>query len=363
VSSPRPSVAVTVAVAIVTYGDRARFLSEVLEGVFSQTASCQIGRVVICDNGAGAESKVLLANLALQRPTLRVVTLPNNSGSARGFGEAIREAAASGCELVWCLDDDNKPYPDTLERLLNVLDSVEPGAALLSLRDNHLPQVRLARGASVEEAFGRQHSFLSFSILDIPSEIRKRLLADKAEGSRTFVTKPIRVPCAPYGGFLFRAKQVAEIGLPELAFYPYHDDEFTMRFVRRGYPIYLVPDSKTRDLEGSWHSSQPSRNPWVSSKLLSDAEAHSFVRQFYSVRNRAFVESRSLGWGRNASYWVNTASYLFLLFVEALLLKAAGQRGPWLSFKIIVGAAQRGWRGRLGRISETTLGKGEAGER
>ncbi len=359
-----PSESVTVAVAVVTYGDRAEFLSQVLKGIFTQTMANRIGQVVVCDNGAGKESKDLLADMLLREPRLHTVTLPYNTGSARGFAEAIRVAAASGCEYIWVLDDDNLTYPDALERLLNALEFVEPEAALLSLRRVRRYLIRLARGESIEDVFGQQYSFLGYSVLDVPRKVRRRLsLCDDEANWEEFSKRPVLVPWAPYGGFLFKAEQLSEVGLPEADFYLYGDDfEFTLRFTKRGYHIYLVPDSQIEDLDKLWFRRRSNRS-WGSRLLLMSGEENALMRQdalmrqFYSVRNRAFLEYHSLGWGGNALYVLNAISCLLLLFVEALLLRIRGQRLSWLSFIVILCATWEGWRGRLGRTWEGWRGR------
>jgi glycosyltransferase involved in cell wall biosynthesis len=354
-----PSDSVTVAVAVVTYGDRAEFLSQGLKRIFTQTVANRIGQVVVCDNGAGKESKDLLADMLLREPRLHTVTLPYNTGSARGFAEAIRVAAASGCEYIWVLDDDNLTYPDALERLLNALEFVEPEAALLSLRRVRPLFVRRARGASIEDVFGQQYSFLGFSVLGLPRKVRQRLSPCNGEANwGEFSKRPVLVPWGPYGGFLFKAEQLSEVGLPEVDFYLYGDDyEFTLRFTKRGYHIYLVPDSQIEDVDKLWFRRRSNRS-WGSGLLLMSGEENALMRQdalmrqFYSHRNRAFFEYHSLAWGGNALYGLNAISCLLLLFVEALLLRIRGQRLSWLSFIVILCATWEGWRGRLGRTWE-----------
>ena len=354
VGMPAPGELIKVAVAVVTYGNRTEHLSRMLEGIFQQTTSEAIHCVVICDNGASKESKTLLADVAAQRSKVHIVPLPENTGSARGFSEAIQAAAASGCTHIWCLDDDNRPYSDALERLLGSLESVEPGAALLSLRDAFPRYVRRAQGAPVEEVFERPYSFLGFSVLDLPKKVRRRFLAYSYDTSQTVSeTNPVWIPYAPYGGFLFKAEQLLEVGLPKDAFYLYEDDhEFTARFAARGHPIYLIPSSRIEDMEQSWYLSLPDRSRWGSQRLLIDGEESMLMRRFYATRNRAFFEYHSLGWGRNALYSLNVSVYLLLLFIQTLLLRIHGQRLSWISFTTILRAALDGWRGRLGRVSE-----------
>lgn len=354
-----PSELSKVAVAIVTYGDRDKLLWRVLEGVFAQTAENRIGYLAVCDNGAGRESKALLADIAVYEPRLDIVTLSENEGSAGGYAEALRMAAASGCEYIWCLDDDNLPYPDALELLLAATKLAGAEAALLSLRSALLAYLQRARGLPVEEAFGRPYTFLSFSILDLPKKVRRRFVirTDEADQQAPIRSLLAWVPWAPYGGLFFRSKLLSRVGLPDPNFYLYCDDrEFTTRFIAQGYSVYLVPDSQIEDLEESWKS-QPATNRrrWGSEILFGDGRKEALVRQFYEVRNTAFWESHSLGWSKNPLYILNASSYLLLLFIQALLLLGLGQRVPWLSFKVILGAAWNGWKGRLGKVDQTLL--------
>jgi GT2 family glycosyltransferase len=350
-SSAKVSVRFTIAVAIVTYSDRAELLSQVLDGVFAQTEEARIGCVVVCDNGAGQSTKDFLSSVGAREPKLRVITLPENTGSAGGYAKAIKAAVDSGCEYIWCLDDDNQPAPDALEQLLLALESVKPGAALLSLREDRPQYILRANGGSVKDTFGRPHSFLGFSVLDIPKKISSRILKNFSNDTfEIHSEKPIPVPYAPYGGFFFKAKHLSQVGLPNEALYLYGDDhEFTARFVVKGYPIYLVPRSLIKDLERSWHRDRIHASRWGSQQLLSDGEESKMERLYYSVRNRAFFETHCLHWNKSLSYVTNALGYLFLLFLQAFLMALRGQRLPWRSFLVIVRGVRNGLQGRLGR--------------
>lgn len=346
---------VKVAIATVTYGDRADLLGRMLDGVFNQTVQNQIAQVVVCDNGANKKSKALLADISSREPKLHVVSLLENTGSAYGFREAIGAAAASGHEYIWCLDDDNRPHPDALERLLDALQVVSADAALLALRNDRPEYVNCVQETCTEGAFGRQHSFLGFSILDLPKKAR-RLISLQSSSVKTKGELPkslISIPYAPYGGFLFKTEQLSDVGLPRADLYLYSDDhEFTFRFTKQGHPIYLVPDSRIEDLERSWHRRRPDKICWSRRILPTNNGEDVFVRQYYTVRNRAFFETHSLEWGRSILYWLNASSYLVLLSVQAFLLWFLGYRLAWQALTTVFQAARDGWQSRLGRVRE-----------
>ncbi|TDA70347.1 MAG: glycosyltransferase [Clostridia bacterium] len=344
---------ISVAVAIVTYGNRSGLLVQVLQGVFSQTAGDQILRVVVCDNGASQETKSLLVGLADREHKMHIVTLNENMGSAIGYREAIRAAAAFGCKYVWCLDDDNLPAPDALEKLIRALDMVEPQATLLSLRDDREEYLLRARAVPVEKAFCRKYSFLGFSVLDLPRKIWGRAFKNGGNvAARQLVADvPLEVPYAPFGGLFFSTEILSKVGLPESDFYLYGDDhEFTARFVKLGYPIYLVAGSHIEDLEKSWHISHPTDSRWRAKRLLLDGEEGNLARLFYSVRNRVFLEVNIWGWRRSHIYIINAFIYLLLLYVQVLTLRFRGKHLSCVSATVVLRATAAGWRGRLGKV-------------
>lgn len=345
-----------VAVAIVTYGSRTHFFSKVFKGVLSQTAANRIGLIVVCDNGADSQTKDLLVSLTNQEPRLHITTLPINMGSAAGYAAAIRVAADSGYEYIWCLDDDNLPAPDALQQLLLAMEIVEPGAALLSLREDRPQYVQRALGCSLKDAFGRSYSFLGFSVLDLPKKLRQRISPFSIDTNSfpVYIEKPLQVPYAPYGGFFFRADQVSQVGLPRADFHLYGDDhEFTARFVRKGFPIYLVPQSKIRDLERSWSHDRISVTRWGSQLLLHDGEEEKINRLYYSVRNRIYSEVHTFGWAKHISYWLNSTVYLSILFIQALAMRLRRNQLPWTSFLIALKAVRDGLYGRLGQLEDS----------
>jgi glycosyltransferase involved in cell wall biosynthesis len=192
-----------IGVVIVTYDNRSRFLSNVLARVFEQTKVAHIKYVIVCDNGSTQETKNLLQNLANNNPKLRIVSLPENTGSANGYAVAIKEAIKYGCEWIWCLDDDNLPELDALEQLIRAKMLVEPNAALLSLRENDPSYIKRACGWPLHKAFGPPYSFLGFSVFELLQKIKSRLLPSSTQKRLHlgYREEPVEVPYAPYGGF------------------------------------------------------------------------------------------------------------------------------------------------------------------
>ncbi len=62
---------------------------------------------------------------------VELVALTSNLGPAGGYAEGLRRAAASTFDTVWIMDDDIKPDPDCLERLLEALTARDSRAVVL----------------------------------------------------------------------------------------------------------------------------------------------------------------------------------------------------------------------------------------
>ncbi len=340
-----------VAVVTVTYGDRAALLKRMLRGVRGQTAWERIVKMVVCCNGAGAETIAFLKSSFPGSGRIQTVILPENRGSAAGYAAALAAAAGCDCEHIWCLDDDNLPAPDALERLFEALAAPQEPVALFSLRNRRRNYARLAAGVSGREAFGSSSSFMRFSVFDIPAKILKRF--ERApipfpDGKRR-KKRRLPIPYASYGGLFFRREFLPRVGFPDASLYLYEDDtEFTARFIKAGYPIYLVPGSVVEDIEVPWYSGKDTR--WGRWRLaLLSGEEEDLGRVYYSVRNRVIYETRHTRRRRHPAYYLNGLAYTTLLFLQAGIMKLRGDRFAWLSFEAVVAGALDGFRGRTGK--------------
>jgi GT2 family glycosyltransferase len=336
---------VTVAVAIVTYGERSHLLARVLDALRTQSVAGRIGAVCVCDNGAGTATKAYLATATERWPALRVVTSGGNLGSAGGYKRAIQAARETGAEYIWCLDDDNVPAPDALERLFAATQSLGADAALSALREDRAPYRLLAASGRLEDTFGHRHNFLGFSLAGSPGTAWRRLTRRRR---RLPVSRePIAIPYTAYGGFFFPARHLAEVGLPLEAMQTGVDDrEFTWRFVARGYPIYLVPDSRVRDVDDGWSHRRGLRG-LLGHRILFDSEADKLTRVYVPVRNGVWFRSHVLGWRGHPVYRVNGAFYLAVMLAQALVMRACGHRLAWRTFLMVVRGVRDGAAARV----------------
>ncbi len=107
--------------AIVVTFNRKNLLVYCLEGLLSQTMP--ISRIYLVDNSSTDGTKDLLLEKGfLSNPKIEYIPLTENIGGAGGFHEGLKNAIHGKHSWFWFLDDDVSPFPDCLERLLELKD-------------------------------------------------------------------------------------------------------------------------------------------------------------------------------------------------------------------------------------------------
>lgn len=109
-TSRRPVVRDDVAGVVLAY----RPDHEILENV--RLLKEQVATVFVVDNGASAESTLLLAALP---DGVTVLAQAENVGVAAGFNAGMRAALAAGAQFVWIFDQDSTVTPGALDALLD----------------------------------------------------------------------------------------------------------------------------------------------------------------------------------------------------------------------------------------------------
>jgi GT2 family glycosyltransferase len=328
-----------VTAVLVTYGERWHLLREVLDELLNHQGD--VAAVVLVDNGCSYDLKERLERSGFN--DIHLLRLGENLGSAAGFAAGIEEAVRKNAsELIWLLDDDNKPKAKCLERLLHTYGSIEDRekTALLALRRTRSEQLEALRGVRSTDV--RANSFLGFHFVDLPSKILRRLQKSRGrQGVESPLARIASVTYAPYGGFLFHRRWVEVVGLPDRRYFVYGDDhEYTSRIVRAGGCIFLCGLSEVDDLEESW-SRKRLRAPVLISKHANAARA------FYLVRNQVFTD-----WSTRVSnryiYFANIAVYLLSLTARGLVTEKA-PRALVGRLHLLSKAIKDGIAGRLGR--------------
>ncbi len=283
-----------VCVVTVTYGDRFERLTR---ETVTRALTAGARHVIVVDNGSSRPTQELMRGSYDGDQNVTLVLNGENTGSAPGFSAGIQVALTQNPAYIWLLDDDNWVEPDSLHRLLATRDLAASlfGDELTSVcgfRDLDNAHQRLADGLPVALAFPPAGSFMFF---DLPTFL-KRQIYKTAEPSSALTC----IPEAPYGGFLFPAGLVQEIGLPPEELYLYADDTvWTSRSVGRGHRIILDRSTKIHDADGKW-ARESGPGP------IGLLDTTHMTKLYYSVRNRVIFERSRIDSRKNgARYWLN----------------------------------------------------------
>lgn len=332
-----------VCAVIVTYGNRFKFLKQVIDACFKEG----IDKVIVIDNASVENSRKQLREYEKKnKDRLKVIYLDENTGSARGYKRGLEEAyKCEDCEFIWLLDDDNEPQKASLKLLkkfwnnLNE-ESKEKKIALLSYR----PSRDIYKEAVVSNnsylVLGKFDSFMGFHIVDFPKKVLKVL--KRKLGIHNFKknrsTENGKVAVAPYGGIFFHKSLLSKIGYPREEFFLYTDDhEWTYRITKGGGKIFVIFDSIIKDIDVSWHLKEKGNSSF--STILS---AKSKMRIYYSVRNRIIFEKENLV-RRPAIYYLNM--YIYRLLLKLFYLFSNNKDISKVNLKIFDKAVRDGLEG------------------
>lgn len=296
-----------VTVVTVTYGNRFKYLKQVIDSLKEQ----DVDKIVIVSNGSDEESLNKLRELISKTSCIELIDLEENTGSANGFHEGIKYACDNGDEYIWLLDDDNKPKKNSLkvlkEEWVNLINEYTyESLALLSYRNDRKIYSDAINFGNPRLMLGTDNSFLGFNLFDktksffIKTKIKE--IMDKDKGV---------VSVAPYGGLFFHRSLITKIGLPDIGYYLYGDDyDFTYRITKNNGKIFLIKRSEIIDLETSFHLI---KNKGFNSRYFNTDSKN---RIFYSVRNGIVFEQNFVT--NKFIYLINAGFYLVVIFMLLL---------------------------------------------
>jgi GT2 family glycosyltransferase len=299
-----------ICVVIVTYGERAHLVRQVVESC----AGDRVKKIIIVDNGSGEDNKTKLASIVDAYPhVVEILTLNVNTGSAGGFHAALEKAAGiNDTDFILALDDDNKIELEDVHKLeqywlQHVEDNAEDNTVLLALREDRLHYMQFIATRNNDVLLGAKNSFMGFHI----ANYLKKMLGISSK--KYVFPEKIVSPIAPYGGMFFHKNLLKRHGLPKKDMFLYCDDtEFSYRITKSGGEIIIVPDAKIIDLDQSWDAG--ARKKRFNSPIL---ETKDDFRVHYSFRNRVYFERNNLLTNK-FMYWTNATIFLANLTVKAL---------------------------------------------
>lgn len=210
-------------VAVVVSFNRRELLEKTLHGIASGE---QVPEAVVVVDNASTDGSAQFVRDGDWGLNIDLVALQTNVGGAGGFTVGIEKALLDhDADLVWVMDDDTEPLPETLSEAVHTWMAYDP-----------VPARRPAVVAStVLWSDGREHPMNS---------MRDRFLAPSAQRQKAERAGARNIRSASFVSCILSADAIRRSGLPISDYFIWVDDfEYTMRLARRGGAIQ-VPTSR-----------------------------------------------------------------------------------------------------------------------
>jgi rhamnosyltransferase len=271
-----------------------------------------VRHVVVVDNGSPALDK---AQLVSSYPRLFLKTLPCNQGIAAAQNEGIRLAARMGVAYVMFLDQDSRPRPDMLARLLSAYERLKSEGQPVACVG---PELRL-RGSEAPGLFPRPGT--------------GGLRSVRCDEAAPFIECDYLIA----SGTLLALDVLREVGeLEERLFIDHVDTEWCYRARAKGYRIFAVCGAiLDHELGTGFH------RIWIA--RWRRIARHRAFRYYYMFRNVLLLSRRPyvpLGW--RARQW----GWLCLLFVAFGVLSGPRSR----ELKMMLKGLRHGFHGIAGEL-------------
>lgn len=323
-----------ISVVILTYSDRRSFVFKIL--IFLK--KYDFNNIILVLNGVTWDVDGYGCDIL---DGIDIVRLSDNFGPAIGYSEGIKHALRVGAELVWLLDDDNLPREDAVHKLLYRFNQYFVNNDMMLALSSARPTYQNTANAFSLHSLVPMHScFMGFHVFHVVYKLLFffNLVTDSSDANQS----DLRIVTAPYGGLLFHAGLVGQIGFPRNDFVIYADDsEWTYRIIDNGGRIYLIPDAVIDDLDCSWDNShQYLFYIWL--------EGLSDIKAYYRMRNCVFFYKNSYCKNKYI-YVVNKCIYLLAILLKSLFKRKINR------FFLLYRAIIDGEHGRLGVYKNFSL--------
>lgn len=326
-----------IVVVTVTYGDRAAYLTKLIERLFE----INIKKIIIVDNNMSATSRTLVQGLCNSHDNaIEIIQLQRNSGSAHAFKVGLIKARQSVQQnLILMLDDDNLPDKKFLENLDHYWAQLKHDDKIVALACNRVMfgiNERIVAESTPWLLLGKPNSYLGFNIKDLVIKRCARLFNFSKSNTEQPSCRYANTHLAPYGGLFFHKSILDVIGYPDEDYIIYADDcEFSYRITSKGGKIYALLDAKIDDLDD-----RSDMNTYGSIYNLY-ANHYNHVRAYYTLRN-AIHFHLNYHCTNKISFITNLAIY-YMICLSFLLLKHNFARVP-----IFIDSLIDGLSGNLG---------------
>jgi GT2 family glycosyltransferase len=320
----------------VTYGNRAGFCIRISEQAFVQG----IHHLVIVDNGSEEESREKLEQFSVRNPSVQLIKLVRNTGSAQGFTAGIEAFLASDCDFILFLDDDNLLGQGALEKMVSFWNEIEEkdkegNIALAAFRKNRPNMIAALQSGNEKFILPAGNSFMGFHIKLVWQFIRQRIKQNPSfQGNmREFM----EIGATAYGGLWMHRQLCRRIGFPDISYVLYMDDfAYTLKIRSAHGKIILLRDSIIEDIQDSYYL--PVKKNWLYHSVL---HASRDTITYFTCRNVIYFSKKYLITNPFV-YQMNKLIYFGAVFMIAILSR------KFKKLEIIFKAARDGESNHMG---------------
>jgi GT2 family glycosyltransferase len=239
-----------VAVVIVTYGERWKFLHEVLDAVVDDVHTAHI---IVVDNASKNGNE--LREYAAVHDKVHVIRNETNKGSAGGYHQALSQARECKCDFVLMLDDDNVPEQGAMETFLSTYKFFSSKKVVLLGNRHNLPNTESLFHKAIASDAPRLTFFTVFSFAKLMHFFKMFFPSENTTYTGPFM--PI-VPTEAfaYGGAFIPIEAIHASPLPDPTLILYGDDvEYSWNVKKAGYSTYLCHSPLIHDIDTTFGGS------------------------------------------------------------------------------------------------------------
>ena len=293
-----------IVVLTVTYGNRWKFLSRVVNAVINDPYLYQL--VIFNNNSENFNEIEEFVNI--HKDKIHLINSEKNIGSAGGFAAGLEYIRNLSCDYVLLLDDDNVPEKNFSEKFLNNIKTLSDEKAVIlgnrnSFKNN---ENSFYKTEKVSEKIPTTF-FDVFSVKKLCYFSKLFFLRNNKNNPNDF--KPIvQVESFAYGGAFLPIQAVKDSVLPDPKLFTYGDDiEYSWNVRQAGYKIYACTEPIIKDVDFTF---QESHIFGLFSKSTLD------FKVFFRMRNSVII---SLRHSKNKIIVItNVFIWSFLLYLVCL---------------------------------------------
>lgn len=275
-----------ISILTVTYGDRFKYLDQVLQTCVSEFEHNQdkLYEIIIVDNASNSTDKIRSFTSSHHNVKIKHIMLETNTGSAGGFSAGLKYFLDTPAEYILLLDDDNVPdknFIDAYLSTLNLFPMEHRNNVILLGRRNYVEIKSFCGEKKIPYSPKYLFGYNLFNPKTFFRLFKKHFLKRQTDLKVADFVPMYREHGIVYGGAFIPKNVIKKTGLPSECFFTYADDtEYGVRMIKSGFSIYqlfspFINDVDTSNREEGYIS--------VLSSKVSD------FRVFYIFRNNTYI--------------------------------------------------------------------------